>query len=137
MLINRRTVQIDWGDCDPANIVYYPRYFEWFDASTAHYFKAAGIPKPELLKRYGVVGFPMVDASAKFLFPSTHGDEVVVETQIVRFGRASFDVEHKLTRDGKLAVEGYEKRVLVTRSQDGNGITSFPIPDEVKALFGA
>lgn len=32
MLINRRTIRIEWGDCDPAGIVFYPRYFEWFDA---------------------------------------------------------------------------------------------------------
>ena len=29
MLINRRTIRIEWGDCDPACIVFYPRYFEW------------------------------------------------------------------------------------------------------------
>ena len=31
MLTNRRDVRIVWGDCDPAGIVYYPRYFEMFD----------------------------------------------------------------------------------------------------------
>ena len=31
MFVHRRDVQIQWGDCDPANIVYYPRYFEMFD----------------------------------------------------------------------------------------------------------
>ena len=31
MFVNRRDVQIQWGDCDPANIVYYPRYFAMFD----------------------------------------------------------------------------------------------------------
>jgi hypothetical protein len=29
VLINRRTIRIEWGDCDPACIVFYPRYFEW------------------------------------------------------------------------------------------------------------
>ena len=36
MLVNKRTVRIEWGDCDPAGIVYYPRYFAIFDHSTAH-----------------------------------------------------------------------------------------------------
>lgn len=31
MLTNRRTVRIEWGDCDPAGIVYFPRYFAIFD----------------------------------------------------------------------------------------------------------
>ena len=31
MLTVTRTVRIEWGDCDPAGIVYFPRYFEYFD----------------------------------------------------------------------------------------------------------
>ncbi len=135
ILTSHRTLFIEWGDCDPADIVFYPNYFKWFDASTAHHFKSAGLPKPELIRRYGVVGFPMVDTRAKFHIPSRHGDEVAIETTISRFGSSSFDVEHRLTRDGKLAVEGFEKRVLVRRTDDGTSITSCPVPDEVKRLF--
>ena len=133
--VSSRNLTIEWGDCDPADIVFYPRYFAWFDAATAHHFKAAGLPKPELIKRYGVVGFPMVDTRAKFHIPSRHGDEVRIETEIVRFGRSSFDVEHRLMRGDKLAVEGFEKRVLVRRKDDGSGIASCEVPQEVKDLF--
>ena len=47
MFVNRRDVQIQWGDCDPANIVYYPRYFAMFDDSTSIMFEAAGCSKQE------------------------------------------------------------------------------------------
>jgi 4-hydroxybenzoyl-CoA thioesterase len=133
--ISRRSVTIEWGDCDPADIVFYPNYFRWFDTSTAHHFKAAGLPKPELIRRYGVVGFPMVDTSARFHIPNRHGDEVEIETEITRFGTASFNIEHRLLRGGKLSVEGFEKRVLVRKTDDGSGITSCPVPAEVKDLF--
>lgn len=135
MFTSRRTLLIEWGDCDPANIVFYPRYFCWFDASTGHHFKAAGLPKPELVERYNVVGFPMVDTRAIFHVPSRHGDEVAIETRITRFGRSSFDVEHRLMRGDVLAVEGFEKRVLVAKSGDGEGITACPVPEEVIAIF--
>ena len=137
MLTSHRTVTIEWGDCDPANIVFYPRYFAWFDASTAHHFAAAGLPKPELVVRYGVVGFPMVDTRARFLVPSSYGDEVVIETAITEFGRSSFQVHHRLLQGETLAVEGFEKRVLVRRRADGEGIESCPIPEEVVARFEA
>ena len=39
-LSNTRTVRIEWGDCDPAGIIFYPRYFEIFDGSTALLFEA-------------------------------------------------------------------------------------------------
>jgi len=134
MFTSRREVEIVWGDCDPANIVFYPRYFAWFDASTANHFAAAGLPKTELQRRFDVVGFPMVDTRAVFHVPSTHGETVAIETEITRFGRSSFDVTHRLMRGDVLAVEGFEKRVLVGRS-DGGGICAVPVPDEVKALF--
>ena len=134
-LVSQRTVKIEWGDCDPADIVFYPNYFRWFDASTANHFKSAGLPKPELIRRYGVVGFPMVDTSARFHIPNRYGDEVVIETVITRFGTASFNVEHRLLHGGNLSVEGFEKRVLVKRTEDGDGITSCSVPEEVKSLF--
>ena len=135
MFTSRRTVWIEWGHCDPAGIVFYPNYFAWFDASTAHHFQAAGLPKPELVKKYNVVGFPMVDTRAAFHIPSKYGDEVVIETTITEFGRSSFSVHHKLLRGDKLAVEGFEKRVLVGKDDSGSGIKSVPVPPEVKLLF--
>jgi 4-hydroxybenzoyl-CoA thioesterase len=36
---NVRIVRIQWGDCDPAGIIFNPRYFEIFDASTAAFSK--------------------------------------------------------------------------------------------------
>lgn len=134
MHISQRTIQIEWGDCDPAGIVFYPRYFAWFDASTANHFASVGLPKPELIERYGIVGFPMVDTQGKFYIPSKFGDEVTIETTISGFGKSSFDVHHRLLRGDKLAVEGFEKRVLVKRAEDG-GIKSVHVPDEIRTLF--
>ena len=36
-------VTVEWGDCDPAGIVYYPAYFKWFDQATYRLFLAAGL----------------------------------------------------------------------------------------------
>ena len=45
----RRPVLIEWGDCDPARIVYNPRFFDWFDNATGGLFAAAGFHKSRLL----------------------------------------------------------------------------------------
>ena len=105
MFTSRRRVQIEWGDCDPANIVFYPRYFEWFDASTSHHFAIAGLTKTDLINRYGVIGYPMLETRAQFNAPSSVGDEVTIETATTRFGRSSFDVHHRLLRGDALAVK--------------------------------
>ena len=57
MLTNRREVEIEWGDCDAAGIVFYPRYFAMFDASTAYLMeKALGMKKARWVKAHGIVG---------------------------------------------------------------------------------
>ncbi len=85
MFVHRRNVQIQWGDCDPANIVYYPRYFAMFDDSTSIMFEAAGFSKQDIVHKYGLVGIPMVDTRAKFHIASTHGDWITIESRIESF----------------------------------------------------
>jgi 4-hydroxybenzoyl-CoA thioesterase len=136
MTPNKRTIHIEWGDCDPAGIVYFPRYFEFFDACTNALFESAGLPKQEMLKKYQLLGIPLVDARANFRVPSSFGDSVVVESRIVEWGKSSFSVEHKLFKDGVLAVEGFEKRVWTVRdSKTPRKIQSQPIPQEVIERF--
>ncbi|WP_237212961.1 acyl-CoA thioesterase [Falsiroseomonas oryziterrae] len=128
---------IEWGDCDPAGIVFYPRFFAMFDASTAALFQAAlGMPKIAWAKHFGVLGIPMVDTRARFHVPSAYGDEVTIESRVTAFRRSSFDVVHRLLKqDGTLGVEGFETRVWTARDAETGRIRSAPIPAEVIAAF--
>ncbi|PYX42691.1 MAG: acyl-CoA thioesterase [Acidobacteria bacterium] len=136
MLRNRKTIHVEWGDCDPAGIVYYPRYFAYFDNCTAALFEAAGLPKHQMLKTYGIVGIPMVDTRARFLAPSRFGDDVMVESCITEWRRSSFDVQHKLFRGDVLAVECSETRVWAVRSKtDPEGIEGQVVPEDVVRRF--
>jgi acyl-CoA thioesterase FadM len=37
------TVQVRWGDADPAGIAFYPRFFEWYDIGTEALFASPGL----------------------------------------------------------------------------------------------
>lgn len=131
---NRRTVRIEWADCDPAGIIFYPRYFEIFDASTAALFERVfGIGKLDLLKRFNFAGFPLVRTRARFLRPTRYGDDVTVETKIA-FGHSSFEIEHRLSLKGETCVECSEKRVWVVRESNGR-FKSRLVPEEVIKKF--
>jgi len=137
MLTNKKKIHIEWGDCDPAGIVYYPRYFAYFDNCTSALFEAAGLPKHQMLKTYGLVGIPMVDTRARFILPSRFGDDVLVDSSIVKWNRSSFEIQHKLFRGEALAVECWETRVWSVRSADDpEKIEGKAVPDEVIAKFG-
>jgi 4-hydroxybenzoyl-CoA thioesterase len=134
MLSNTRRVRIEWGDCDPAGIIYYPRYFEIFDASTAMLFEhATGLTKFRQLKKLDFSGYPLVRTRARFLKPTRFGDDVTVESTIT-FGRSSFEVEHKLSLNGETCVECSEKRVWVVRDANGK-LQSHPVPEAVLNKF--
>ena len=128
-------VEIQFGDCDPAGIVYYPNYFRFFDNATAGLLTAAfGMHKRNWLEHYGIVGIPMVDTGARFVLPSSFGDTVEIHSEITELGRSSFGVKHTLMRGADVVIEAHEKRVWVVRTADG--IRSAPLPDDVRAALG-
>jgi 4-hydroxybenzoyl-CoA thioesterase len=74
----------------------------------------------------------MVDTRANFKIPSRYGDVVTIETQATTFRRSSFDIQHRILKDGALAVEGFETRVWTGRDPDDpSRLCSVPLPQEV------
>jgi 4-hydroxybenzoyl-CoA thioesterase len=135
-LTYRRHLTVEWGHCDPAGIVFNSRFFEFFDWSTWLLFEhALGLPAAGIGAAYGVA-MPLVDAKARFLVPARLGDLVEIETTIGEFRRSSFDVQHRMSNGGQLAVEGHETRVWAERDPNEAGrLRSKAIPAEVVARF--
>lgn len=133
---NKIDITIQWGDCDPAGIVFYPNYFRIFNMATDALFAAAGFPPATAFARFGIVGYPMIDTRAGFLLPNKFGDDVSVTSAIARWGRSSFDVSHRLYNANGLSVEGAEKRVWGVTDKDGK-LRGAPIPDEVRRAMKA
>ncbi len=135
MFTRTTSVEIQFGDCDPAGIVYYPNYFRFFDNATAGLLSAAfAMHKRNWLAHYGIAGIPMVDTGARFIRPSAFGDVVEIRSEITELGRSSFSVKHTLLKDGEVAIEAHEKRVWVVRD-DAGGIRSAPLPDDVRRVL--
>lgn len=136
--IYRRSQIIAWGDCDPAGIVFNPRFFEMFDVSSWQMFGAAlGVKAENINATYGIVGIALVDARANFMKPARFGDTIEIVSRVTEFRRASFDIEHRLSVGAELAVEGQETRVwAVRREGTSDQIRAATIPDDVIAKFG-
>ena len=115
-------VQVRWGDCDPAGIAFYPRFFEWMDLASHALTREMGISRDDMLPPESV-GFPLVGASAEFLAPARFDDELEVRVWVTRTGRSSFGLRQQIVRvdDGQLLARGMEQRVHVARAADGRG----------------
>jgi|SRR5450432_622751 4-hydroxybenzoyl-CoA thioesterase len=128
-----RRLTIEWGHCDPAGIVFNPRFFEFFDWSTALLVQAAlDLGKTSLASAYGIAGTPLVDTRANFLRPSRFGEEVEIRSRVAAIGRSSFEIGHQLFNGGQLAVDAHEKRVWTIRDGVAGSLRAQALPDEVK-----
>lgn len=132
------TVKVEWGDCDPARIVYYPKYFTWFDAATRHLFETNGLMWDAISREHGSRGFPLVDARASFRRPARFGDVLEIETTLKRWGTRSFELQHIVRINGDVAVEGSETRIWgVDDAVNPEGLKAGRIPDAIKARIPA
>ena len=128
------TLRVEFGDCDPAAIVWFPNFFRWIDAASRHFFVECGVPPwHELERRIGVIGTPLVDTQARFMKSASYGDVLDIETSIPEWRAKSFVQRHRVMRRGELIMESTEVRVFAAR-REGGGIRAVPAPEDVKGL---
>jgi YbgC/YbaW family acyl-CoA thioester hydrolase len=130
-------VQLQWGECDPAGIIFYPTYFRWFDAATWHLFAQAGYDARRMRAEH--LAMPLVAADCQFKHPAQQQDRAEVRSHILRWGVKSFLVGHDVVReDGALLAQGTETRVWGRyESGPGTPLRGLRISEELKALFRA
>lgn len=93
--------------CDPAGIVFFPRYFEMINDCVEAFFDAA--VRWSFVEALRTGGLPTAEISTRFTAPSHHGDELVFKLKLERVGATSIEFE-------TIARCAEEKR-LVTRSR--------------------
>ena len=77
--------------CDPAGIVFYPRYFEMMnDCVEAFFDEALNAPFEELHTSGGV---PTAQIQTRFTAPSRHGDHLILTLSIIAVGRSSTEYQ--------------------------------------------
>lgn len=133
-----RQLTVEWGQCDPTGTVFNSRFFELFDTNTWLLFQSALTVKPQdLAETFGILGIPIVDVHAEFVKPIRFGDDLEIMSRVREFRRSSFDVEHRISVGGELAVGGGETRVWTEIDKNNpQKIRAIAIPSDVIARFG-
>ncbi len=139
MVEHTTSVQVRWSDVDPAGIVYYPRFFQWYDLGSEMLFLALGLPWPETFPRYGIVGVPIVESGSKFVSPARYGDELAIRSRVAWVREKTFRVEHDIAVGERLCASGFEIRAWVALPKaPGERLRAVAIPEEVtRKLRGA
>jgi len=130
------TQRVEFGDCDPARIVWFPNFFRWIDAASRHFFVQCGVPSwHETEAERGIIGTPLVDAQASFRNPATYGEDLDIESWVETWKTKSFVMRHVARRGDTVIAEGREVRVFAVREAgDPTRIRAVPIPAAWRAL---
>ena len=77
-IVGRFACQVQWGDCDPAGIIFYPTYFRWMDAATWAFLDSVGYSAKRMRTEH--LAMPLVSALCNFLAPAGQGDRCEVRS---------------------------------------------------------
>ncbi len=130
------TVRVEFGDCDPARIVWFPNFFRWLDAASRNFFVTCGVPSwSETEKTLGIIGTPLVDTHAKFVNIASYGDVLNIHASVVEWREKSFVQRYKVMRDDTVILECDEVRIFAKRRAGSDiAIQAVPIPPDIRAL---
>lgn len=129
------TVNVEFGDCDPAGIVWFPNFFRWLDAASRHYFITCGVPRWETTRdSLGIIGTPLVNTQTRFVQSATYGDTLAIHVSVREWRRKSFVQTYEVRRGEALILACEEVRVFAAQREDGPGLRALPVPSEIRAL---
>ncbi len=129
----RCTFTVRFGDCDPAAIVFYPRYVEMLNNACEEWFEK-GLAEPwGRMHRADHRGMPIVDLHVRFLAPSRLGEHLDFALVLTSLGRSAITLE--ITAEGEGGDGKVEKRLeaqLKLVHSDLSGPKAIPIPPELR-----
>ncbi|HTA72856.1 MAG TPA: thioesterase family protein [Gemmatimonadaceae bacterium] len=128
--VYRSDILIRFRHCDPAGIVFFPRYMEMFNDLVEDWCRdALGFDFNEIHLQRGW-GLPTVHLDVDFRSPSVLGERLSATLRVNHIGTSSIGVDITLCGpDGAERVRG--KSVLVFTRADTK--RAAPIPDELRA----
>jgi 4-hydroxybenzoyl-CoA thioesterase len=126
-------INVRFGDCDPAGLVYYPVLLHYCHAAMEEFFAERCGTSYAALVSGRRLGFPTVNVRAEFFAPLVYGDEVEVEVWVSRVGKSSATFEYRLRRAGDGQVCASATVVQVSMNLDER--SAVPVPEDLRRAF--
>lgn len=128
-------VEVMFGDCDPAGIVFFPNFLKWMDASSLNFFVKCGVPTwRDLVKINGIIGTPLLEINTKFSRPATYGERLQIHTSVTEWRDKVFIHKHVVMRGDDLLCEGTETRAFCIRHPENpDRIKAIAVPEDIKS----
>lgn len=123
---------VRFGDCDPAGIAYFPRFFDWFHQAMESWFDdELGQPYAAFLQRYGL---PAVHSECDWRAPCGMGEHLVIALTVGEIGRSSLRLDYEVRGpDGGVRATAHTRVVLMgTDPAQPDFRRSVPLPADLR-----
>ena len=126
-------IPVRFTHTDPAGFVFFPRFFEMFQAVVEDWFSEdLGFRYADIIQQRRL-GTPVVHIESRFLAPCRLGDDLDIAVSLLHLGNSSFRICFRGTVAGELRLEAICTMVMISLD-DGR---PRPIPDDIRASMAA
>ncbi len=134
MALVERAVEVSFGDCDPAGIVFHPTSFRSMDATFHRHLQERAGGHGRLCRLVSVVGVGLMDVDPDFPIPVRDGRRIVFRVTGIDQGRRRLTLRYEADREVGTALEGHERRgIFLLRDGRMTGAETGPL----RARIGA
>jgi acyl-CoA thioester hydrolase len=114
MIASETKIRVRYADTDQMKMVYYAKYFEYFESGRSNLLRDLGLPYPEI-ERLGYF-LPVVEAHARYYKSARYDDLVQVTTMLKERPVAKIRLEYRIHNvdTNELLAEGYTLHSFVS-----------------------
>jgi len=116
MFSTETVIRVRYADTDQMKLVYYAKFFEYFEQGRSDLLRSMGLPYPEIEE----MGYylPVVEAHARYLKSARYDDAIRVKTIVKEIPQARIRIEYELTNEEtkEIIAEGHTIHSFVNAS---------------------
>jgi 4-hydroxybenzoyl-CoA thioesterase len=128
--------RLNWSECDPGGIVFFPHYARWMVDGLNEMFLSFGVDPNAPRGDDALGGLPVLGLSMKFVSAPALHETVTHRITVTNVGGKSMTFQHRFLRGDELLMEAEETRVWAEHPL-GNprALRTLRIPEHVRALL--
>jgi acyl-CoA thioester hydrolase len=115
-VVHRTTIRVRYAETDQMKVVYYGRYFEYFEQARTDLLRELGMAYAEM-EREGIF-LPVIEAHATYHRSASYDDRLVVQSIVREAPTARIRIDYLVTREGsdEVLAEGYTVHSFLSAS---------------------
>jgi 4-hydroxybenzoyl-CoA thioesterase len=128
--------RLNWSECDPGGIIFFPHYARWMVDGLNEMFLSLGIDPNAPAGGNALGGLPVLGLSMKFVSAPALHETVTHQITVMKVGGKSMAFQHRFLRGDELLMEAEETRVWAEHPL-GNprALRTLRVPEHVRALL--